>query len=100
MITTDVTLSGGPNDIWIFQVNGALTMAAAIHVNLTGGAQSKNIFWQTVGAVTLAAGAQFEGIILSNAAVTLGAGAKVNGRMFAETAETAGAGSSVIQPLP
>lgn len=99
-ITTDVTLNGGPNDIWIFKINGALTMAAAKRVNLAGGAKAKNIFWQTVGAVSLGASARLEGIVLSNAAVTLGAGAKINGRVYSETAETAGAGSDVIQPLP
>ena len=34
-ILADVTLSGGPNDVWIFQIAGGLTQAAATRVNLT-----------------------------------------------------------------
>ena len=42
----------GPNDVWIFQVAGTLNQAAAKKVTLTGGAQAKNVFWQSAGAVT------------------------------------------------
>ena len=41
---TDVTIDGGANDVWIFQISGDLSMAAAVHINLNGGAQAKNIF--------------------------------------------------------
>ena len=34
MISTDVTLSGGPNDVWIFQVAGTLNQASATRVTL------------------------------------------------------------------
>ena len=47
-IATSVTLAGGPNDVWIFQIAGALDMAADTSVILTGGALPKNIFWQVV----------------------------------------------------
>src|ERR1700722_380897 len=60
-ITTDVTLSGGPNDVWIFQVAGTLKEGNAARVTLAGGAQAKNIFWQVAGAVTLGTTAHFEG---------------------------------------
>jgi hypothetical protein len=49
-ISTDVTLSGGPTDVWIFQVAGTLNQANATRVTLTGGALAKNIFWQVAGA--------------------------------------------------
>jgi hypothetical protein len=44
LISTDVTLSGGPDDVWIFQVAGTLNQASATHVTLAGGAAAKNIF--------------------------------------------------------
>src|ERR1035437_6320573 len=52
-ISTDVTLSGGPTDVWIFQISGRLNEANAARVTLAGGALAKNIFWQVAGAVTL-----------------------------------------------
>jgi len=99
-ITTDLTLNGASKDVWIFQINGALTMAAAARVNLTGGAQAGNVFWQTVGAVGVGASAQLEGIVLTHAAITLGASVLVNGRLFAETVETLAASVAVVQPGP
>jgi len=99
-ITTNVTLSGAPNDVWIFQINGALSVAAAAKVLLIGGARPQNIFWETLGAVGLGAGAHFEGIVLSQAAITTGAGSTVNGRLLARSTVTIAAASTVSQPIP
>ena len=87
-ILVDVTLSGGPNDVWIFQIAGGLTQAAATRVNLIGGAQAKNIFWQVAGVASMAATAHMEGTILSATGITLVTGASVNGRLLAQTAVT------------
>lgn len=51
LIPTDVTLSGGPDDVWIFQIAGTLTQADATRVILKDGALPKHIFWQTSGTV-------------------------------------------------
>ncbi len=100
-IPTDVTLSGGPNDVWIFQIAGDLTMAGAKTVILSGGALPKNIFWQVAGGagVTLGAAAHFEGIVLTQTAIHLGNTASVNGRLLAQTAVTLEA-NTVTQPAP
>jgi hypothetical protein len=87
-ISTDVTLSGGPNDVWIFQISGTLKQASAKNVTLTGGAQAKNVFWQTTGAVTLGTTAHFEGTILSQTMIAMKTGASINGRLLAQTAAT------------
>ena len=84
-IPTDVTLSGGKYDVWIFQIAGGLHQAAATRVNLIGGALAKNIFWQVNGVVHMGATAHFEGVILSHTAITLVTGATVNGRLLAQT---------------
>ena len=85
-VSSDVTLSGGPNDIWIFQIPGNLSISPAKKVLLSGGAQAKNIFWQVAGAASVGTTAHFEGIILSKTAITLGTGASINGRLLAQTA--------------
>lgn len=87
-VSTDVTLNGGPNDVWIFQVAGKITQADDKKVILTGGALAKNVFWQSGGAVSVGTTAHFEGIVLCKTLITLGAGASVNGRLFAQTAVT------------
>jgi Ice-binding-like len=87
-ISTDVTLSGGPNDVWIFQIAQTLNQAGATKVVLSGGAQAKNVFWQTFGDVTIQANAQFNGVILSQTAINLKTGASVNGQLLAQTQVT------------
>jgi hypothetical protein len=88
LITTDVTLSGGPNDVWIFQVAGPLTQGNATRVTLAGGALAKNIFWQVAGAVSIGTTAHFEGIVLGKTLIAVNTGASVHGRLLAQTAVT------------
>jgi len=86
VIPTNIIISGGVNDVFIFQISGTLKMSSAVKVTLKGGAQAKNIFWQTSGAVTLGTTSHFEGNILSQTAINLQTGASVNGRLLAQTA--------------
>ena len=96
-INTDVTLSGGPNDVWIFQVGQGITEANGAHIILTGGALPQNIFWQSAGVVAIGTTAHFEGVVLSQTSITLDTGATLNGRLLAQTAVTLKA-STVTQP--
>lgn len=88
IIPTNVTISGRPTDVWIFQVAGTLTMSSSVQITLAGGAQAKNIFWQTSGAVTLGTTSHFEGTILGQTGINLQTGASINGRLLAQTAVT------------
>jgi ice-binding like protein len=97
LINSDITLSGGPNDVWVFQISQGLTQASATHVILAGGALAKNVFWQTFGAVSIGTNAHFEGVILSQTSIDVGTGASVNGRLLAQTAVTLDQ-NMVVQP--
>jgi hypothetical protein len=99
IIPTDVTLSGGSNDVWIFQIAQTLTVSNGVHVNLSGGAQAKNIFWQVAGQTTLGTTSVFNGNILDQTAIVLNTGAKLNGRALAQTAVTLIA-NSLVKPAP
>jgi len=88
VIPTDITISGSPTDVWIFQISGTLNMSSAVRITLEGGAQAKNIFWVTAGVVTLGTTSHFEGNILSMTGINLQTGASINGRMLAQTAVT------------
>jgi hypothetical protein len=84
-IGSDVTLTGTATDVFIFQISGDLTMAAAKNIFLTNGIKARNVFWQVAGAVDVGTTAHFEGIILSQTAVKLETGASMNGRILAQT---------------
>lgn len=88
VVPTDITISGGPNDIWIFQVDGTLIMSSAVRITLSGGAKASNIFWQVADAVTLGTTSHFEGIILGKTGINMQTGATINGRLLAQTAVT------------
>lgn len=98
-ISTNVTLAGGPTDVWIFQVSGGINQASATRVNLTGGALAKNVFWQSAGVVSIGTTAHFEGVVLAKTMVAVKTGASVNGRLLAQTAVTLEK-NSVTQPAP
>ena len=83
-----VTLSGGANDVWIFQIAQDLTVNNSAMITLAGGAQAKNIFWQVSGQATLGTAADFKGILLSKTLISLSTGAVMNGRALAQTAVT------------
>lgn len=83
-----VTLSGGANDVWIFQIAQDLTVSNSAIITLAGGAQAKNIFWQVAGEATLGTAADFKGNILSQTLISLNTGAVMNGRALAQTEVT------------
>ncbi len=87
-IPTSITLQGGANDVWIFQVAIDLVVSDAVQVTLSGGAQAKNVFWQVGGQATLGTTAAFAGTILAKTQIALTSGASLNGRALAQTAVT------------
>jgi hypothetical protein len=84
-VTDNVIISGGPNDVWIFQITNDLDVSTGKSFTLSGGAQAKNIFWQVAGQVTIHANAHLEGVILSKTGITLQTTASVHGRALAQT---------------
>lgn len=90
LIPTNVTLTGGANDVWIFQIAQDLTVSAGAQVILAGGALAKNVYWQIAGGTGVSIGttAHVEGIIMTAKAITINTGASVLGRLLAQTAVT------------
>ncbi|HEX7395258.1 MAG TPA: ice-binding family protein [Anaerolineaceae bacterium] len=82
-----VTLAGGKNAVWIFQIAGNLTLGSGATVVLSSGAQANNIFWQVGGGggAVIQTTAHMEGTILAKTAVTMESGASLNGRALAQT---------------
>ncbi len=95
-IPTNVTLSGGANDVWIFQVAQNLSISSATNIVLAGGAQAGNVFWVVAGQTTIGTTAVFNGNILDQTAIVLNTGAQLIGRALAQSAVTLNANSVTI----
>lgn len=85
----DLTLTGGPNDVWIFQVASALKVEAGVNrsVILAGGALAKNIFWQVGTSATLGTFSVFKGTIMANQEIIMGTSSTMEGRALAFEAQ-------------
>jgi uncharacterized repeat protein (TIGR01451 family) len=82
-INSALTLDGGADDVWIFQIASELTTTAGGDVVLSGGALAKNVFWQVGSSATIGNSTTFNGNILALTSITVNSGAVVNGRTLA-----------------
>jgi Ice-binding-like/Bacterial Ig-like domain len=96
-IPADLTLTGNATDVWVFQVAQNVSISNAARVVLSGGASTKNVFWQVAGTVNLGVSTHFEGIVLAQEAVTVQTSASMNGRVLAKTSITL-AGNTIVEP--
>ena len=95
LISSDLTLSGGPNDVWIFQIDTALTVGNGINVILTGGAQAKNVFWQVGSSAFLGTSTSFKGTIMADQSITMPSTSTLEGRALARIAQVTFDGTSI-----
>lgn len=83
----DLTLDaqGNANAVFIFQVASAFTTVggAGGSIILTGGAQAKNVYWQTGSSATIGNYTDFYGNVLALQSITMGAYSNAVGRMLA-----------------
>jgi hypothetical protein len=96
----DVTLTGGPDDVWIFQIAADLEVATTVHVILAGGAQARNIFWQVGTSATIGTGSAFAGTIIASQAITMNSTSTMDGRALAYSAGVTFNGNVGILPTP
>ncbi len=82
LIATQLTLTGGPNDVWIFQIAQNLNLSSGIQILLNGGAKASNVYWQ-VYAADFGTTSKFVGTIISQTSISVRTGASVNGRLLA-----------------
>ena len=76
---------GDVNAVWIFQIASGFTTVggAGGSVILTGGAQAKNIYWQTGSSAIIGDYTSFQGNILALTSITMNSHATAVGRMLA-----------------
>lgn len=98
LISTDLYLTGGAKDVWIFQIAQGLTVASAVQVHLLGGALPENIYWQTFGPCDFGTTVEFNGVVLSQTSIVMRTGASLEGRALAQTAVTLDANAVTVAP--
>jgi len=97
---SDLTLTGGPDDVWIFQIASDLEVGSMVHVILAGGAQARNIFWQVGSSATIGTFAVFKGTILADQAITMNTTSAMDGRALAFSAGVTFNGDVGTVPTP
>jgi hypothetical protein len=98
--SVDLTLNGGPDDVWVFQMASSLTVGVGRKVILTGGAQARNIFWQVGSSATLGTSSVFAGTIMAYASITMNASSTMDGRALAQIGAVTFNGSGSVLPTP
>ena len=98
-LTGTVTLDGrgNTNATFVIQIASALTVAGS--VDLIGGAQAKNVWWQVGSSATIGTGSVMKGNIVAFTTITLNDNATLLGRALARNgAVTLGSNNTITLP--
>ena len=95
-LTGQLTLQGGSNAVWIFQIGSALTTASNSSVVMAGNAVCGNVFWQVGSSATIGQGTAFLGNILALTSIGLDPGARVSGRALARNGAVTMSGTNTV----
>jgi hypothetical protein len=89
---------GDPNATWIFQIASAFTTVggAGGSIVLAGGAQAKNIYWQTGSSAVIGDYTTFYGNVLALQSITMNSYAVATGRMLAQNGAVVMTGTNTI----
>jgi len=89
---------GDVNAVWVFQVASGFTTVggAGGSVILTGGAQAKNVYWQTGSSATIGDYTSFQGNILALTSITMNSHATAVGRMLARNGSVVMTSTNII----
>jgi hypothetical protein len=74
---------GNPNAVFVFQAGSTLIVGSASQVNLIGGAQACDVFWQVGSSATIGTSSAFVGNILALTSITMTTGATLQGSALA-----------------
>jgi hypothetical protein len=99
-LTGTVTLDAqsDPNAVFVFQAGSTLITASNSTVNLIGGAQACNVYWQVGSSATLGTGTTFVGSILALTSASVQTGATVDGRVLARNGQVSLDDNTITRP--
>ena len=90
---------GDPNAVFVFQAGSSLIVGSSSQVNLIGGAQACNVYWQVGSSATIGTGAAFVGNILALTSITMTTGATLQGRALARNGAVTLDTNTITSPL-
>jgi uncharacterized repeat protein (TIGR01451 family) len=84
-LTGALTLNAGgdPNAVWVFKAGSTLITGSSSSVQLTGGANPCNVYWQVGSSATLGTSTTFVGNIVALTSIALQTNATLSGRALA-----------------
>jgi hypothetical protein len=94
--TGTLTLNGGYDDVWVFQIPASLTFSGSVVMG--GEAQACHVFWQVGEDTTIASGSSFVGTIITENNTTLVSGASVSGRVISLVGALTTDNNSITMP--
>jgi hypothetical protein len=94
-----LTLTGSSSDVFVFIVDGALSINGAANVVLTGGATACNVFWQTNGTISMVSGARVKGTFIAKSGAINMTGVTLEGRTLAVTGQITIDGTTARIPI-
>jgi hypothetical protein len=74
---------GNPSAVFIFQAGSTLIVGSGSQVNLIGGAQACNVYWQVGSSATIGTGSSFIGNIMALTSISMTTGATLQGSALA-----------------
>jgi hypothetical protein len=81
----EMTLTGSATDVFVFVIDGGLSIATGSKILLTGGATACNVFWQTNGLIEVATGTDLKGTFIAKSGAITMDGVTLEGRALAVT---------------
>ena len=92
-----LTLNGA--GVYIFRSSSSISTSGPAVVSLTNGATACNVFWQIPAAMTIGAGSQIVGTIITNTElISLAAGASLQGRALSRIAQVTLDSNQITEP--
>ncbi len=83
--TLTLNAQGNADALFLFQIGSTLTTSTEAAIDLIGGAQGADLFWQVGSSATLGTATNFAGNILAYSSITVNTGASIScGRALAE----------------
>jgi len=74
---------GDPSAVFVFQAGSSLIVGSGSQINLIGGAQACNVYWQVGSSATIGTSSAFVGNILALTSITMTTGATLQGSALA-----------------
>jgi hypothetical protein len=82
VLSSDLTLDGTEEDVWVFQIPAHLTISSGVQVKLANGAKARNVLWQVAGSAVLESGSSVVGTIIAQPSIELRSKSTLYGRAF------------------